>query len=143
MRRGRGRGPDRHVPAADADAQATPASQVPPSSIGILIETRVPDAPTHAGEVVDGSVVGEEPFCPGGTTTGGSEGATITTTFKCPGGTVVLRYAPTQRSLVQGAEWEVVRGTGDYAGMTGNGSMIAAFEEDDSGREVFTGQVVR
>jgi hypothetical protein len=126
---------------ADA-AQETPTS-VPLSGLPVLIETRIPDARKHKGTVADGSVVAEEPFCEGGTTAGGSEGAVITTTFTCPGGTLKIRYAPTQRSLVQGADWEVVEGTGDYAGATGGGTMIAAFEEDDSGREVFTGELRR
>jgi hypothetical protein len=111
----------------------------------VLIETRVTDARHHHGEVVDGSVIGEVPFCPGGTTSGSSEGATITTTFDCPEGTLQLQYAPTQPSLVQGADWLVLSGTGALAGLHGGGSMAAVFSDDDpdAGREVFTGNVIK
>ena len=55
----------------------TPAeTEEGPSGIGdaILIETRISDPRTHAGEVLDGSVIGESAFCPGGKTRGGSTG---------------------------------------------------------------------
>lgn len=111
----------------------------------ILIETRVTDARAHTGEVARGSVLGEATFCPGGTTSGGSDGPTITTTFRCRRGTLTVQYAPTQRSLVQGNVWEVVRGTGSFEGLRGGGSMVGSFDEadPDTGREVFTGQVGR
>ena len=113
------------------------------SGDAILIETRVTNAKRHTGEVLGGSVIGESAFCRGGKTSGGSEGPTITTTFRCPGGTLKVQYAPTQRSLVQGGVWEVVRGTGSFEGLRGGGSMVAKFESDDpdSGREIFTGTV--
>jgi hypothetical protein len=109
----------------------------------ILIETRVLDARKHRGAVVGSSVLGESSFCRGGRATGGSEGSTITTTFRCRGGTLTVRYFPTQRSLVQGSQWEVVDGTGSFAGQQGGGTMVAVFDEDDPdrGREVFTGTV--
>ena len=109
----------------------------------ILIETRVLNARRHRTVVVARSVIGEAAFCPGGRASGGSEGAAITTTFHCPGGTLTVRYSPIQRSLVQGAGWEVVSGTGSLADLRGGGSMVAVFDEDDPdrGREVFTGTV--
>jgi hypothetical protein len=125
-------------------AQETPTS-APLSGSPILIETRITNARRHTGAVLDGSVFGETPFCPGGKSTGGSEGATITTTFSCPGGTLTVRYAPAQRSFVQGAPWTVVSGTGDFEGLTGGGTMVARFDEDDpdAGGEIFTGDVGR
>ena len=110
------------------------------SGDAILIETRVTDARRHTGEVLGVSVIGESAFCPGGRTSGGSDGPTITTTFRCPGGTLKVQYAPTQPSLVQGGVWEVVRATGSFEGLRGGGSMVAAFERDDpdAGREIFT-----
>jgi hypothetical protein len=109
----------------------------------ILIETRVVNARRHVGVVVRTSVIGESAFCPGGKTTGGSEGAAITTTFHCPGGTLTIRYSPIQRSRVQGASWQVASGTGSFDGLRGGGSMVDIFEEDDPdrGREIFTGTV--
>ena len=132
---------------SDAPAE-TPASQsptlAPSSGDAILIETRITDAKLHAGEVLAGSVIGESAFCPGGESSGSSQGPTITTTFSCPDGTLTVQYAPTQRSLVQSAEWVVVNGTGSFEALRGGGSMVAAFESDDpdSGREVFTGTVI-
>jgi hypothetical protein len=129
-------------------ATSVPETSTSPTRSGdaVLIETRVPDAKLHAGEVLDVSVIGESAFCPGGTTTGGSEGPTITTTFHCPDGTLTVQYAPIQPSLVQGAVWEIVSGTGNLEGLRGGGSMVAKFEEGDpstggpsNGREIFTG----
>lgn len=122
----------------------TEANQdAPVSGDAILIETRVTNAKRHTGEVLRASVIGESAFCRGGKTSGGSEGPTITTTFRCPGGTLKVQYAPTQPSLVQGAVWEVVSGTGSFKGLRGGGSMVAKFENDDpdTGREIFTGTV--
>jgi len=135
------------------DGAVTPAetsTQAPstPALIGgdaILIETRVTDARSHTVELLSGSVIGESAFCPGGTVSGSSEGATITTTFDCPGGSLDVEYRPRQMSLVQSSSWEVVSGTGTFEGLPGGGRMVAAFDGDDPdvGREVFTGTVGR
>jgi hypothetical protein len=130
------------VAAAEKSNQETSTS-APVSGDAILIETRVTNAKRHTGEVLGVSVIGEAAFCRGGKTSGGSEGPTITTTFRCPGGTLKVQYAPTQPSLVQGAVWEVVSGSGSFEGLRGGGSMVAKFESDnsDTGREIFTGTV--
>jgi hypothetical protein len=126
--------------AAESPTRESPTS-TPVFGKPTLIETRITDAVQHVGVVLGTSVIGESAFCRGGRTSGGSEGAAITTTFHCPDGTLEVRYSPTQRSLVQGAPWEVVSGTGSWAGLRGGGSMVAVFEKDDPdrGREVFTG----
>lgn len=93
------------VAPAQTSAQGTSTS-APVSGDAILIETRVTNAKRHTGEVLRVSVIGESAFCRGGKTSGGSEGPTITTTFRCPGGTLKVQYAPTQPSLVQGSVWE-------------------------------------
>ena len=126
----------------ETSAEATPTS-APLSGAPILIETRVTNARRHTGEVLGVSTIGESAFCRGGKTSGGSEGPTITTTFRCPGGTLKVRYAPTQPSLVQGSVWEVVSGTGSFEGLRGGGSMVAKFDSGnpDVGREIFTGTV--
>ena len=109
----------------------------------ILIETRISDAAQHTGEVLSGSLIGESAFCPGGKSSGGSTGATITTTFSCSDGSLQVSFSPMQHSLVQGDLWEVVSGTGRYKGLRGGGSMVARFGSDDpdEGRETFTGTV--
>ena len=85
------------VAPAETSAQETSTS-APVSGDAILIETRVTNAKRHTGEVLDASVIGESAFCRGGKTSGGSEGPTITTTFRCPGGTLKVHYAPTQNA---------------------------------------------
>jgi hypothetical protein len=109
----------------------------------ILIETRISNARNHTGEVIDGSFIGESAFCPGGKTTGGSTGPTISTTFRCPDGRLEIHFAPMQPSAVQSAVWEIVSGTGRFEGLRGGGSMVATFESEDpdKGRETFTGTV--
>ena len=135
-------GGDRADAAAETSAQetSTPASG---SGDAILIETRITDARAHTGEVLDGSLIGESAFCPGGTSTGSSEGATITATLSCADGTLTVQYAPRQNSAVQSSEWEVVSGTGVFEGLRGGGWMVAAFvgDDPDAGREIFTGTV--
>ena len=137
--------PDTSSGAESPSPESSASSPVDSPLFGkpILIETRVLDARRHRAVVVATSVIGEAAFCPGGRASGGSEGAAITTTFHCPGGTLTVRYSPTQRSVVQGAGWEVVSGTGNLADLRGGGSMVAVFDEDDPdrGREVFTGTV--
>jgi hypothetical protein len=132
----------RTVTVTPAETSATETT-APVSGAPTLIETRVTNARRHTGEVLGGSVIGESAFCRGGKTSGGSDGPTITTTFRCPGGTLKVQYAPTQLSRVQGSVWEVVRGTGRFEGLRGGGSMVAMFESDepDIGREIFTGTV--
>jgi hypothetical protein len=131
----------RTVTVAPADTSVQETSTPPVSGDAILIETRVTDAKRHTGEVLGVSVIGESAFCRGGRTSGGSDGPTITTTFRCRGGTLKVQYAPTQPSLVQSAVWEVVGGTGRFEGLRGGGSMVARFESDDpdTGWEIFTG----
>ena len=123
------------VPAVEQDTTAT--------GDAILIETRITDARAHTGEVLSGSFIGESAFCPGGKTSGGSEGAVITATFRCSDGSLKVSYSPMQDSPVQGADWEVVSGTGSYDGLRGGGSMVARFgsKDPDEGRETFTGTV--
>ena len=117
----------------------------PATGDAILIETRISNARKHSGEVLDGSVIGESAFCPGGKTRGGGRGATITTTFHCPGGRLTVSFSPTQRSLVQSSDWEIVRGTGSFKGLRGGGWMVAKFGSEDppKGGETFTGTVTR
>jgi hypothetical protein len=130
------------VTTAEASPQESSTS-APANGDAILIETRVTNAKRHTGKVLGASVIGEAAFCRGGNTSGGSQGPTITTTFRCPAGTLKVQYAPTQPSLVQGAAWKIVSGTGSLKGLRGDGSMVATFESDnpDKGREIFTGTV--
>jgi hypothetical protein len=109
----------------------------------ILIVTRVTDVKNHVGEIRE-FLIGEAARCRGGKTSGGSDGATITSTIRCADGMLKLRFAPTQPSFVQGAPWEIAAGSGSYKGLHGGGSMVATFPKDNphaKGREIFTGTV--
>ena len=132
------------VPApASSSEQPTAAGQEPVvDGDAILIRTRITDGRTHKGTVLDGSVIGESAFCPGGTTSGGGA-VPIVTTFSCPDGRLTVKFAVTRPGSVQSAVWEVVRGTGRFAGLRGGGSMVAQFPDDDpeQGRETFVGTV--
>jgi hypothetical protein len=138
-------GDDNNAEVRTVTVEASAGTEEGPPGIGdaILIATRISNAKTHAGEVLDGSVIGESAFCPGGKTRGGSTGAAISATFQCPGGRLTVSYSPTQRSLVQSSEWEVVSGTGSFKGLDGGGWMVANFGSDDpeKGGETFTGTV--
>jgi hypothetical protein len=135
-------GADSEGSPAPTSAQET-STAAPASGDAILIQTRITDARSHTGEVLDGSALGETAFCSGGESNGSSAGAVITTTFSCADGTLTVEYSPRQPSLVQSSPWEVVSGTGSFEGLHGGGWMVAAFESDepDLGREVFTGTV--
>lgn len=121
-----------------AASTATPAGTDP-----IRIEETIADARVHTGVVLASSVIAEAAFCRGGHSRGGSSGETITETFECAEGTLEVRFKLVQRSLVQGGIWEIVSGTGSYAGLRGGGSMVVTFEtaNPDVGRAVFTGLV--
>ena len=113
-----------------------------PNGDAILIVRRVTDVKNHVGEIRE-FLIGEAAHCRGGKTSGGSDGATITSTIRCADGTLKLRFAPTQPSFVQGAPWVIAGSTGSYNGLHGGGSMVAAFPKDPHarGREIFTGTV--
>jgi hypothetical protein len=113
-----------------------------PNGDAMLIVTRVTDVRNHVGEIRE-FLIGEATRCRGGKTSGGSDGASITSTIRCADGTLKLSFAPTQPSFVQGAPWEIVSGR-SYKGLHGGGSMVATFPKDNphaSGREIFTGTV--
>ena len=116
----------------------------PVTGDAILIETRITNIGRHTAEVLSGSFIGESAFCRAGKASGGGN-PTVTTTFRCPNGRLKIRFAPMQRSSVQSAVWEVVSGTGRFAGLRGGGSMVARSEREapESLRETFTGTVGR
>ncbi len=137
-------GPGTPAPATSSSPPATSPAFVPGSGDAILIEEQITDARQHIGAVLDTSRLGEAPFCKGGKSSGGSEGALITETFTCPEGTLTIQFSPRQPSSVQGAPWVVVSGTGTLAGLRGGGSMVALFDgaDPDVGRVIFVGTVI-
>jgi hypothetical protein len=140
----------------DGDEAGTPAAgaaETPAEEAGepILIKTHVefldhPKGETMtAGEILPVSTIGDSPFCPGGKF-GDRHGepplGLVVKTIRCPGGRLTITFSPTQRSLKQSADWEIVNGSGRYEGLSGGGRMKAEFESKaGEGREVFTGAV--
>jgi hypothetical protein len=101
------------------------------------------------GDVLQGSSLGDSPFCSGGTFSGGHENVpagSIDRTFKCREGTLRIVFTPTPGApndpTVTG-RWRVLSGTGAFKGTKGSGRMETKFETDTRARETFTGTVVR
>ena len=119
----------------------------------ILIKTHVvfledPDAEGEStGEVLPGSTIGDSAFCAGGRFSdrhGEPPLGLVVKTFRCPGGRLTITFSPTEPSLKQSSDWEVVKGSGRFEGLSGGGRMRAVFEsKGGEGRETFTGTVTR
>lgn len=99
------------------------------------------------GEVLPGSLIGDSPFCPGGTFRdehGEPPLGFVVKSFRCPEGSLTITFSPTQNSPIQSSSWRVVDGNGEFEGLSGQGWMVARFEEGDpEGQEPFTGTVTR
>ena len=101
------RPPETTRTSADSPTHQNPSTLAPMFGKPTFIETRVINARRHVGVVHRTSLIGESAFCPGGKTTGGSEGAAITTTFPVPMGrsrSVIPQYSPAG-SKVQRGRW--------------------------------------
>ncbi len=139
--------------AADASVASTTAPRAEPA----LIRTRMDIADTEraepiaTGEVLDGSTLGDSPFCARGTVrdSHGSNDPTvwlIVETITCPEGTVKLRFTPEPaQGMNQTGSWTIVSGTGTFKGLRGSGEMEVVYGPDaDSPTHVtFTGTVTR
>ena len=114
----------------------------------ILIKTRM-NAPT--GRILDGSTIGESPFCPGGTVKDqhGTPGiGLVDRTITCREGTLRMGFDP-QAPVgdTQRGSWRIISGTGDCEGWAGSGQMVIRYDQRDAsqhptkGREAFSGTV--
>ena len=139
--------------AAGTSAASTTARRGEP----IVIRTRMVVAATEraepiaTGEVLEGSTLGDSPFCSGGTVLD-SHGSTdpsvwlIVETITCPDGTLKLRVKPDRaQGLNQTGSWTIVSGTGAFEGLRGSGEMEVVYDPDaDSPAHVtFTGTGTR
>lgn len=116
----------------------------------ILIKTRV-TIPT--GKVLEGSTVGNGPFCPSGTLAdqhGTADIGLVDRTFTCPDGTLRIGFDPqTPVGDTQSGPWRIISGTGAYAGWSGGGQMLLKYDPTDKdphpthGEEKYTGTVSR
>ena len=97
------------------------------------------------GEVLDGSTIGDSPFCVGGTFHDGSETGpigSVTRSFHCSDGTLQISFSMSDESRSPTGNWTVDIGYGDLTGFSGGGDMKAVFEpKAREGHETFTGTV--
>ena len=116
----------------------------------IVIKTRM-NIPT--GKILDGSTVGDSPFCPGGTVMdqhGTPQIGLVDRTIKCPDGTLRMGFDP-QAPVgdTQSGVWRLISGTGAYEGWEGRGEMVMRYDPSDNrehptrGRERYTGTITR
>jgi hypothetical protein len=140
------------TPGVDGDLTADPGE----GSEEIVIKTRVVfpkgEIPV-TGEVLDGSTIGDSPFCPGGTFRDrhGSEDPSVPPyglvdrTYSCSDGTLRMGFTPGHpQGQTQAGPWKVVSGTGAYEGLQGDGQMEIKAEpgtHGNVGRETFTGTI--
>jgi hypothetical protein len=129
----------------------------PPAPEQVEIITRVSIAPTPGaeviatGEVLDGSTLGDSPFCVGGTIQD-SHGSTdpavwlIARTITCPDGKVRMNVTPDMpEGLNQTGSWKIVSGTGAFEGLRGSGEMEVVYDPnpDEPAGETYTGTATR
>jgi hypothetical protein len=137
--------PETH-PSASAEPQATTPAAGPRKRI--LVKTRIT---MFKGKVLAGSLLGDSPFCPGGTVRhehGSPEvGFPAINVFHCTDGLLRIGFGPgpdQANNPVQTSSWEILDGSGRFAGMSGDGQMKVRWERQGAskGQETFTGQVV-
>jgi hypothetical protein len=140
---------------------ATTASTTASPGEPIVIRLRVVIADEEGaeivarGEVLEGSTLGTEPFCVGGTTEDrhASEDPAmephglLARTITCPDGTVRLGFTPEIVPLgeTQPGSWTIVSGTGVFEGLRGSGEMenVPGPTPESPTDETLTGSVTR
>jgi len=144
----------------DVAANTGMVSITEPSGEAIVISTRVVIAAVEGadipatGEILEGSTLGSEPFCVGGTTQDRHASGDpamepyglLDRTITCPDGNVKMAFTPGQpQGLIQGGSWTIVSGTGAYEGLRGSGEMDVTYDasDDSLAHERLTGTVTR
>jgi hypothetical protein len=143
---------DGDTPASEADpaGSATSAGTAPVRQ-RILIKTAAKLlGNVDTGTVLTGSTLGDAPFCPGGTWSGGHgnlDDNWLDKNITCPDGTLRIGFDPrTSKGRTASGPWKTISGTGAFKTMRGSGQMKMKFgpgEQPTEGHETFTGTVVR
>ena len=139
--------------AADRSMAPTTAPRGEPIVIRTrkLVALRERTEPIATGEVLEGSTLGDSPFCAGGTVldSHGSSNPTvwlIIETITCRDGTVRLRLEPDSSSgLTQTGSWTIASGTGTFERLRGSGEIEAVYDPDPAApaHVTLTGTVTR
>jgi hypothetical protein len=106
------------------------------------------------GEVLEGSTLAGDPFCPGGTSVDrhASEDPAMQSfglldrTITCSDGTVRIGFTPgLADGLSQRGVWTMVSGTGAFEDLHGTGDMEVTYDpvDDSLAHETLTGVVIR
>ena len=104
------------------------------------------------GKILDGSTIGDAPFCPGGTVKdkhGTREIGLVDRTITCSDGTLRMGFDPQHPvGNTQRGPWRIISGTSAYEGWKGSGEMKTTYPNgpprpgnNAKGRETFTGTV--
>lgn len=102
-----------------------------------------------SGKVLDGSTIGDSPFCPGGTIED-KHGATpevalVDRTVTCTDGTLKIGFSPqVPEGNTQSGPWQIVGGSGAYEEWRGSGEMKMVYDRGSGstkGNETFTGTI--
>ena len=143
-------------------ASALVVSSTAPGGEQVVIRLRLVIAPVEraevvsSGEVLEGSTLGDGPFCVGGTTEDRHANedpamepyGLLARTFTCPDGIVKMAFTPEvghAESATQGGSWTFVSGTGVYEGLRGSGQMEVTYDPDPDAptHEMLTGTATR
>ena len=124
--------------AEDTSAASTTAPRGEPIVIRTrkLVALRERTEPIATGKVLQGSTLGNSPFCVGGTVrdSHGSSDPTVALiieTITCPDGTLKLRLEPDlSPGLKQTGSWTIASGTGTFERLRGSGEMEAVYDPD-------------
>ena len=141
----------------DDAADTNAASTTVPRGEPIVIRTRKLVAlteraePIATGEILEGSTLGDSPFCEGGTVLDSHASSDptvwlIVETITCPHGTVKLRLEPDPSpGLNQTGSWTIASGTGTFERLRGRGEMEAVYDPDPAApaHVTLTGTVTR
>jgi hypothetical protein len=127
-----------------AVAGAAPTIEHPGEPIEIRTEVTIADeegAETIAtGEVLEGSTLGDSPFCVGGSIVDMHPSPEVDPDYliereiTCPDGTITIGLTPEVGSPPgepQRGSWTIVSGSDDFDGLSGGGEMEVEYDPDD------------
>jgi hypothetical protein len=130
------------VPSIESDSTAGSGAGGEP----ILIKTRVTFRDIVTGKVLEGSTIGDSPFCSGGTFRDreGEDIGSSDRTVRCSDGSLRIGLTTgTGAAGEQAGTWKIISGTGAYEGWQGSGQMEVKLKRgsDTKASETFTGTV--